>query len=391
MRTVLFSLLLLPVYEIIQAKTTNSLVFYVLRPFWHCKVERSCVPDEYRFWGGKGSSMATNVMPIRIFVAKTRFFSEDGRYYTRTGQPLIPMTDATDIMKAPGIEMDDQIYCELMSIQNTVDAEQFTKTYPFLRVAYHSHPAFKIDELDTAAQYHEEIVQAVRRFHDIRLFLEQCRTYLRLREKEGDGAAFERPERKAVIGTYSKLFRILNRNLVWTSVCDMESYYYDLHDKVDEVSEAFMAQKPGMNLSYQDLMDDFFEGRDELRIQHEATVQQQVNEVVDARMFEDVAIYVTTITSRAIVTFDPKSCTMVCKCPDLLTAMYLMAFVADFNTDDYKLCAHPRCHTYFKVDKTHPQSMCDRHMEARRRKRENQKRNGGTDYSKEAKASDFEE
>ena len=390
MRTVLFFLLLLPIYEIIQTATAKSLVFHVPSPFLPCTIDRSCVPNEYRFFCVLGSPMATNVMPIKIFIAKTRFFSEDGRYYTRTGQPLIPMTDVTDIMKAPGIEMDDQIYCELMSIQNTADAERFTKSYPFLRVAYHSHPAFKINELDTAARYHEGIVWAVSRFHDIRLFLAQLRAYLRLREKEGEGAAFESSERKDVIGTYSKLFRILNRNSAWTSVYDMESDYYDLDDKVDEVSEAFMAQKPGMELSYQDLMDDYFEGRDELRIQHEAAVQQQVNEVVDARMFEDIAIYVTTITSRATVTFDPRSYTMVCKCPDLLTAMYLMAFVADFNTDDYKLCAHPGCHTYFKVDKTHPQSMCDRHMEARRRKRENQKRKGGTDYSKEAKASDFE-
>lgn len=335
--------------------------------------------------------MTTHVLPIKIFIAKTRFFPEAACYYTRDGQPLIPMTDATDITKAPVIEMDDQLYCELLSIKNATDAERFTKAYSYLRFAYHSHPAFKINEMDTAVCYYEATANAVSQFHDVRVFLEQRRAYLRLREEEGKEAAYVSSGRKTIFEIYSKLFRQLNRNSAWTSASDMESSYFEIYDKVEEVSEAFLAQKPGMELSYQELMDEYFDGRDELRIQHEASVRQQVNEVVDARIFEDVSAFVSSVTSRATVTFDPESYTVVYKCPDLLTAMYLMAFVADFNADEYRQCAHPKCHAFFKVNSGHPQSMCDRHMAARRRKRENQKIKGTTDFSKKAKPSDFEE
>ena len=330
--------------------------------------------------------MTAHVLPTKIFIAKTRFFPEAACYYTRDGQPLIPMTDATDITKAPVIEMDDQLYCELMSIKTTSDAEQLTKGYPFLRFAYHSHPAFEINEMDTESRYYEAIVNAVSQFQDFRLFIEQRRIYLRLREKDRKDAASDITLRESFYETTSRIFRQIN------SACGISilKAYYGIGDN-GEVSEAFMSQKSGMEQSYKELMDEPVEDRENLRIHHDTTVKQQAYEAFVACMFENITTYLTAITSRAAIAFDPLSSTVVYKCPDLLTAMYLMAFVADFNTDEYRLCSHPRCHTYFKVNKAHPQSMCDIHMAARRRKRENQKLKGATDYSNVAKPSDFEE
>jgi len=331
--------------------------------------------------------MATHVMPIKILIAKTRTFPAKTGYYTRDGQPLLRMTDPMDTGRAPAEEMNNQLYCELMSLQTIADAELFTKAYPHLRFAYHMHPAFKIDELDTEERYYEAIVQAVMQFNDVRTFLDIRRLYLR--EKAESAADTGSPNRKTLLGIYSRYFRLLNRNAAWQSVSDMEEHYFDSYDRVDAVSEQYMEQAP--NMSYQDLMDDYFEGREDLRQKHYEAVQKQVNEVVDNWMFSDVAAFVSTITSRANITFDPESSTVVYKCPDLLTAMYMMSFISDFNADEYKECAHPKCHTFFKVDTSHPQSMCDRHMEPRRRKRENQRNKVNAEYSKIAKASDFEE
>lgn len=330
--------------------------------------------------------MATNVMPVKILVVKAHSFPEIVSYYNRDGQPLIPMTDAPDIIKTATIEMDDQLYCELMSIKTTSDAEQLTKGYPFLRFAYHSHPAFEIDELDTESRYYEAIVNAVSQFQDFRLFIEQRRIYLRLREKDRKDAASDITLRESFYETTSRIFRQIN------SACGISilKAYYGIGDN-GEVSEAFMSQKSGMEQSYKELMDEPVEDRENLRIHHDTTVKQQAYEAFVACMFENITSYLTAITSRAAIAFDPLSSTVVYKCPDLLTALYLMAFVADFNADEYRQCAHPKCHVFFKVDSSHPQSMCDKHMAARRRKRENQKLKGATDYSKDVKPSDFEE
>lgn len=332
--------------------------------------------------------MPTYVMPIKIFIAKTRAFPETAGYYTREGQPLLRMTDPMDAGRSQVKELDDLLFCEAMSIQTADDAEQFTKAYPHLRFGYHSHPAFKVDELDTAERYYEAVVQAVKQFNDVRTFLEVRR---KLREKGKNAADGDPPSRETLLEIYSRYFRLLNRNGSWQSVSDMEEYYFDSYNRVEAVSEQYEKQDPNVALSYQDLMDEFFESREDLRQKHYEAVQQRVDETVDNRMFSDIAEFVLKVTSRAIITFDPERSTVVYKCPDLLTAMYMMSFVSVFNADTYRQCSHPKCHTFFKVDTSHPQSMCDKHMAARRRKRENQRLRGNTDYSKMAKLSEFEE
>ena len=58
-------------------------------------------------------------------------------------------------------------------------------------------------------------------------------------------------------------------------------------------------------------------------------------------------------------------------CPTLSSAMYEKMLLSVFNKDEYRQCV--KCSAYFKVDKHHPQTLCDKHMAARRRKRQNAK------------------
>lgn len=60
---------------------------------------------------------------------------------------------------------------------------------------------------------------------------------------------------------------------------------------------------------------------------------------------------------------------IILHCPTVLAAMYQKMIVEAFNEDEYRQCQ--KCGKYFKLDKWHPQTLCDEHMAVRRRKRQN--------------------
>lgn len=61
------------------------------------------------------------------------------------------------------------------------------------------------------------------------------------------------------------------------------------------------------------------------------------------------------------------------ECHSALEAMYIFYCISDINKDEYRQCNNKRCGVYFKVDKTHRQKFCEKHMKARRTKRINAK------------------
>ena len=154
----------------------------------------------------------------------------------------------------------------------------------------------------------------------------------------------------------------------------MYDNYYKNNSRVDAVTEKAMGARIDMEDegAYQELVDDYFEGKDNLREEFYASVKLTTDSLVDQIISEDVMIYLSSITNDATILYDPSETAFVYRCSCVLTAMYMMTFVADFNQDEYRECARENCHQYFKVDKSHPQTLCDRHMAARRKKRQNQ-------------------
>ena len=95
---------------------------------------------------------------------------------------------------------------------------------------------------------------------------------------------------------------------------------------------------------------------------------------------EDMARFIDQVNTAATISYDAAGLTLQCRCPTLLSAMYMMLFVAIHNQDEYRICSNPRCHKYYKVDKRYPQTMCDDHMASRRRKRQNQRKYKGESF-----------
>lgn len=324
----------------------------------------------------------TLVMPVKIFVMQSNYF--DGKeaaynqFYGKNGEPFFPMTDYIADSKGPKVDFNEELYCELISVSTKEEARQFIEQHPDLRFAYHRRPDIRktrLEEYETLDRYCEFMVTAVKQHNDLRRF-----EILRQREQIAPAPEWH----QEMLRIYEEHFRTLNQNSAWANLSGMRAHFFDIHGRVDAATEKMMNAGSNAGLSYKELEEEYFADHDDLRRQHNEKVQEQIDSIVAAKMNEDVSHFIDAINRDAVITYDADSLTLQCQCPTLLTALYLMLFVSIHNQDEYALCAHPKCHMYFKVDKIHPQKMCDRHMRARRKKRVNYRKHKDTDdYSKQ--------
>ena len=110
--------------------------------------------------------------------------------------------------------------------------------------------------------------------------------------------------------------------------------YYETHNVVDKVSEDYLSRDEWDNRTYQDLLDEYFEDNPSHWEQHQSSVWAQVDEIIDNIMFRDVSDYFLKVSSEATILYNPETITIEYYCPDVLTAMYMMANVALFNLDN---------------------------------------------------------
>lgn len=96
-------------------------------------------------------------------------------------------------------------------------------------------------------------------------------------------------------------------------------------------------------------------------------------ETVIADTKDMVAEQIMRMTENNYVVHSIDPCKVEIVCPTLLSALYAMLSVAEFNEQDYRECQHPKCHRFFLVDKSHPQSRCPEHMASRQTRRQNEK------------------
>ena len=102
-------------------------------------------------------------------------------------------------------------------------------------------------------------------------------------------------------------------------------------------------------------------------------VAAKTQKAVFEQAVSDMTRYVNGIIRHAHAIYNIATETFEYRCPDYLTAMYMMTFLAIHNEEEYRVCANPRCRQYFVVNRSHPQTLCPKHMAARQRKRQNQK------------------
>ena len=267
------------------------------------------------------------------------------------------------------------MFGELLSIQSVSDAKCFTVKYPTARFVTHSFPAVFVDEYETEPRYYELMVRCIEQFIAVREFIKNKKEYLEAKHShasKGNVLSI----RDALVKVYDHYFSVFHIGDDWNTFYDMQDDYYNRFDIVDEVSDLYtktIEHDPYSSITYQDLLLDYFDGKDELYLKHQLSVKERVDDAIDSCMFLEVDLFIKKILSNATIVFNSDTLTLEYRCSNLLTAMYMMENTCTYNNVEFKKCAHPKCNRYFQVDSLHPQSMCDQHMEARRRKRQNAK------------------
>ena len=313
----------------------------------------------------------TNVMPFQIKVVYSHPLDQMfPQYYSKDGVPLFPMTCSNMDIRKHAYPFDNDIFCGAMSIQSEKDAEQFVHLHPSLRFLFFDHPGvpkYALRKYASSADYYSSIVAAVSQFNDFRDFID-------LRERYTHSRSFE--DRESMLQIYKKYFHVLHTSSSNYDYSEMYDFYWSLNSRIDEVTEKAIDEGKCIDTdaAYQELIEDYFEGKDSLRADYYRTVCQKTDSAIDQVMFEDIKIYISCITNAANFFYDPSESAIIYQCPSILSAMYMMTFVSAFNQDEYRECAHKNCHQFFKVDKSHPQTMCDKHMASRRKKRQNQRK-----------------
>ena len=319
------------------------------------------------------------VMPIQILVERASEFDgkADGRvqYYSKTGEPFFSMTNSIDDPKTPTEVFTEELYCDLISITSREEAHSFLTQHPFLRFAYHRQPdvpGMQMGEYETVDSYCDFMVRAVEQHNDFR-------RYEVLLQRETLAPSPEWHEEMLQI--YKKYFPILGtKSASYRTLPEMRNHLFEQYGKVDEVVEKMMELGSDSGYTYEELEEEYFEGHEDLRQAHYEKLVKQVDSIIDAQMYEDMARFIDQVNTAATISYDAAELTLQCRCSTLLPAMYMMLFVAIHNQDEYRICSNPRCHKYYKVDKRYPQTLCDDHMASRRRKRQNQRKYKGDSF-----------
>lgn len=315
------------------------------------------------------------IMPFKIVVSESKSILDGKippRFYTKSGEAVYSMEERASRKKSGKssvVEFTEAMYIDLISISSPADVREFTEKYPNVRFAFHnvnsSKTSLQLDEYETFDRYCEMVSVSVNRYNDLRNALT-----LFLKNKKNPA-----PEtRSEMMAIYRKRFPLLNKGASsWTTLDEMEEYYFNTYKHGNEEIEEmlFDARRLDPTVSFDDVYEEFYCEKEELRRQNEERIWRTVDSVVENKLYEEVSDCFASICQEAETVYNVQGEILQAVCPDLLTAMYLMTFVVIHNEHEYKLCKKKGCHQYFLVDKWHPQTLCPTHMAPRQRKRQN--------------------
>lgn len=211
-------------------------------------------------------------------------------------------------------EFTNDLYLELLGISTNQDAEEFFQKRKNYRIEFKNAMNTSI-QLITEGEY-------------LRFFLRSLRDYHSFTEL-GD-----------------KLAEFKDKNKAWQDMSALFSSYKLLENVLGCVE-------------YPSYIELFNENTD---------IDRTIAEL-QAKLKDFASAYV----NMATFSYDSSNSCVVYKCKTLLSAMYMKWLISDFNKDTYKQCGHKNCNAFFKVNKSHPQTLCPKHIASRQRKRRNQK------------------
>ena len=220
------------------------------------------------------------------------------------------------------IDFSEELYAELISIDSSESAGAFFTAHPSLRFYFNR---WKNDSgLISKEEYLKNVADEIEVFH------EYSEIYSCMVKYEQDKSNTE---------VWDALASLLGKSKITGYLCDAEGEYY---------CRAYY-QAPS----------------------EEATEYVQLEiEYLPQHMQEYLEEKLNNVTTGVSLT----NLCVILRYKTLISAMYHAFLLTLFNEDTYRMCAHKNCHVYFKVNKSHPQTRCPKHIAARQRKRANQRK-----------------
>ena len=251
------------------------------------------------------------VMPVEI---KIRVYSSlfENQLFDKDGQPVFVFDKGVLNKKNEPYEVfTDDIYIELLGIENEKKAEDFINTHSFFCFSF-THDfggEFSETTLINKRKYLQFMLRNIKQFKEISAIYKEV-THM-LNEPENINAALSAVRLLATDPTSEQ--RLL----------------------LDQLNPS------------------------PLKLLH--SVEPQIEKLISF-------IEQQTKTIKIVSFFKP---IIEFRCPSLLSAMYQKMLISAFNREEYRQCANKRCTNYFKVGNRTTQKYCEKHLEARRRKQRN--------------------
>ena len=316
------------------------------------------------------------IAPITIEIDTTK-----GSYYRYLHTPvqnestLIPnparfYEDTNYIACTEFVEMDSEIYDEILSFDSVADTGTFAQRCSQKGLIFSfftdSFPFYDDTEVGITVDndYHRQLI-----FRKITQFRTTLTIYDAIK------AALANPE------SYELVFRAFdlaerNKMGILFDPCDPETAN-------DRIIVAFCNKlNQFVALSEFQVEDYQFEREHQSNqtITKETAIDELLNETEDGEFhYTTMALFAHIFTTRYINKYiepiEPRQNIekdgLSLLCPTVLSAMYQMLLLCPFNNIKYQKCANNKCNRFFRVDSHHPQTLCKFHMETRQRKRQN--------------------
>lgn len=319
-------------------------------------------------------------LPFIILVAGNGQMKAAERLYSENGSPYYDMRFSKEnLLLEPeqAFEFNYRFCCEMFKIRNEKDLDEFMSTYPNFRLLYgfdKEPAAISIHTFETMDSYRKIVLECIKVYHLIREFVSLLYEY---RKQESDDGLDK------ILSVYSELYPFLNRggysktfNALYRRFYAQSVRSIEVNQDTRLVEKALKEALIGFKTDQQsDKMYSSFSNIDtewmiDRLSEWDDIATKKARSSCFSKAVEDVEAYINSITKRANIRFDAGNMLLVSLCPDMLTAMYLMIYVALYDDKEFLECSRKRCHCYFviekkKLEKPNSRTLCDRHNEMR--------------------------
>lgn len=303
------------------------------------------------------------VMPIIITVEKRDCHQH---LYNEQAEPIIDIrkNDASKpiIRKLDNaVEFTEEMFAFLLSALTDADVSNFHSMYPEQLLLYRTDrlSILSLPEFVTEKNYYAAFLKEVK----------ILKTILRLRDPSFSHDDLNPEKTNELFEILSTLEMSVISRLFFNLV---STYNCVLNNTISYLSSSDGAEAKQYNLTYKDKEVVGIVGG-ATDAENEYVLKCFKNEFIKEYYHDYVKqtyAYLKQMT-ECVKLFLNENGVIELRCPTVLSAMYMMLSISFFNHDSYKECAHKGCHNYFKVDKTHPQTRCPKHMKSRQTRRKN--------------------